>query len=800
MLRKTLLLLITAGLSATLYAATPTISDSVDIRHYDLNIDITDYAGQTISGTATLHIAALVDGITTLPLDLLSLDVDGMTDGDGNILAYTYTAPALVISLASTLNTGDSMQIIIQYSGEPAQDGSWGGWYWNGDYSYQMGVGFDAIPHNYGRAWFPCFDNFIERSTFSYHIKTASDKKAFCGGLLIDSTDNGDGTISWHWECTQQIPSYLASVAVSKYATINDVYTGIAGDIPIQLACKAEDTTDMKNSFVHLHDALSAFEEHYGPFRWDRVGYAVVPFSGGAMEHAMNIAYPLFAVNGTTSWENLYAHELSHHWWGDLTTCSTPQEMWMNEGWAVFSEHLFQESVYGEQAYRDAVKANHLDVLHNAAPRDGNNYFAISGVPESYTYGATSYNKGASVVHTLRGYMGDDAFFDCITSFMETYKFQPVSAADLRDHLTACSGMDMTDFFEDWVYQPGSLAFEVLGTSGNKGGITGICLQQHTAHASHLGNNVPLDVYFFDDEFNLLDSVALSMSGDRQSFMIDVPLAETGTFYSVIDYRNKINDAVTSDEIHFTEAGTYSLDYAMMDIEVTSSTSPGFVYAAHYWCAPSNFVTAHPGMHVSTDRFWRIATNLPSVGTATAKLLYNGQATIGSGYLDNDFITNSEDSLVLLYRPYPESDWNPYPYYTLNTWGSANDKRGAFELSEVHEGDYAIGIYDAEIPDMPLYVPYNLCGSWSDVSEVTDHILTVYPVPGNQQVVASLDQQMMGMQLALYDTSMRKIWTGKIDTLTITIPTQNLPAGTYQLCVENARSERIAAEKVLIMH
>ncbi|HMX05888.1 MAG TPA: M1 family aminopeptidase, partial [Chitinophagales bacterium] len=366
------------------------------------------------------------------------------------------------------------------------------------------------------------------------------------------------------------------------------------------------------------------------------------------------------------------------------------------------------ESLYGDQAYMDAVKANQLDVLHNAAPRDGNNYFAISVVPESYTYGATTYNKGASVIHTLRGYMGDDAFFSCITSFMETYQFQPVSAANLRDHLTACSGMDMSDFFDDWVYQPGSLAFDVLSTGGNKGTITCLHIQQYLSHATHYGNNVPLTAYFFDYNFNLFDSVDIVMSGDRQLTTIEVP--NPGSIvYTILDYRNKLNDAVTSDEVHFTEPGTYSLDNAMMDIEITSVTEPGFIYAQHFWAAPNNYIAAHPGLHVSTDRFWRITTNIPVTGDATAKFLYNGQATIGSGYLDNDFITNSEDSLVLLYRNGPQGDWIIYPDYTLNTWGSANDKRGAFELSAVTSGDFCIGIYDASIPDQPLYIPETDC-------------------------------------------------------------------------------------------
>ncbi|HMX04869.1 MAG TPA: hypothetical protein PKE14_09390, partial [Chitinophagales bacterium] len=97
-------------------------------------------------------------------------------------------------------------------------------------------------------------------------------------------------------------------------------------------------------------------------------------------------------------------------------------------------------------------------------------------------------------------------------------------------------------------------------------------------------------------------------------------------------------------------------------------------------------------------------------------------------------------------------------------------------------------------------IPETDCAFNGAIENLSDNSLTVYPIPANQLIVATVDQQLMGMQLSLYDTSMRKIWTGRIDNLSMSIPTQNLPAGTYQLCVENARSERIAAEKVLIMH
>ncbi len=484
-LNRYILLLILFSCTYTLFGATPTISDSIDIRHFTIQLDITNYADQTISGSAELDLKMKVDNISNIPLDLTGLTVDSVIDNNGNSLTYSHIGEQLKVQFAGILNTDDSIKITVYYQGEPEKDLSWGGWYWSGDYAYQLGVGFDALPHNFGRIWFPCFDNFIERSTFKYIITTEADKKAYCGGLLESETDNGDGTKTWIWNCVQSIPSYLASVAVSTYTSYTDTYVGIERDIPIEIAVKPEDLSDLAGSFINLQGALSAFENHYGAYSWDRVGYSVVPFSGGAMEHAMNIAYPLFAVNGTITWEKLFAHELSHHWWGDLVTTSTPQEMWLNEGWAVFSEHLFTEALYGEIAYMEAVKANAVDVLHYAAARDGNNYFAISGVPETYTYGATTYNKGAAVVHTLRGYMGDELFFSCVTSFLNSHKYQPITAAILRDYLSDCSGIDLTNFFNDWVYQPGSLAFELDDIGVAEGVLRSICLEQKKSHSTN---------------------------------------------------------------------------------------------------------------------------------------------------------------------------------------------------------------------------------------------------------------------------------------------------------------------------
>ncbi len=796
MFRYALFLLI-ISCSSKLFSATPTISDSIDITHITIRLNITDYAGHVISGNAEIHLKAKVDNITNVPFDLLSLTVDSVKNETGNIISFTHIAELLKTDLPAPLNTNDSTTLFIYYHGVPAQDGTWGGWYWSGDYSYQLGVGFDAIPHNYGRVWFPCFDNFIERQTFRTEITTTNDKKAFCGGLMEPAIDNGDGTTTWIWNLNQNIPSYLASVAVAKYATINMTYTGIAETIPIQIASVAADTTDLKNSFIHLHDALSIFENHYGAFQWDRVGYSVVPFSGGAMEHAMNIAYPLFAITGTTVWENLYVHELSHHWWGDLITTSAAEEMWMNEGWAVYSEHLFNEFLYGEQAYKEMVKANHLDVLHNAAFDDGQNYFAISGVPQEFTYGTTTYKKGADVIHSLRGYMGDENFFACITGFLEAYKFQDVTAADLRDYLTDCSGADMNDFFDGWVYQSGSPAFEIDDIGYTDYELTSVCIRQKLHHATEFCNNVPLTLTFFDENWHKMYEQIIVMNGENQ--FVSVATEKLSLKPNIIiDYDEKINDAITEDEISIYETGDYNLTNAMIDITVHSLPDSAYFYAQHYWVAADGFKTPVEGLHINNQRYWKISGRLPAGFDASAQLLYNGQIASG-GFLDNEFITNSDDSLVLLYRSSITADWSIYPYYTLNVWGVSTDKRGAFELSKLELGEYAFGIYDHSIPTAPAETYFNCPGDLSANQFNQENKIHVYPNPADNQLTVEL-KDLQHLNIKLINSSGDTIQTFSNISSAFSIPVKNLPAGTYQLYVENSRLERIATKNVVVIH
>jgi aminopeptidase N len=181
------------------------------------------------------------------------------------------------------------------------------------------------------------------------------------------------------------------------------------------------------------------------------------------MEHATNISYPLFAINGTLDYETLMAHELSHHWWGNLVTCRTAGDMWINEGLASYCEALFMEGMYGTEAYKKYVRDNFKEVLTRAHRNDGG-YYALADIPSALTYGDHVYKKGALIAHNLRGQLEDSTFFSIIQSLMESYSYDNISTSELKAYWQSLTQQDVTTFFEDWIEQPGLPEFRIRTT------------------------------------------------------------------------------------------------------------------------------------------------------------------------------------------------------------------------------------------------------------------------------------------------------------------------------------------------
>ena len=668
-------------------------SDTIDITKFTINLNITDFSGQTIKGHCKIDFQAMMDGVDHISLDLLAMNIDSITSGS-SVLNHNYDDTLLRVELGMVLDKGNSAEVTVYYNGSPVSDPSgWGGFYWMSGYAFNLGVGFQSIPHNYGRVWFPCFDNFVERSTYEFNITTADGRSAKCNGEWIsESPLNGD-TLVTKWILDKSIPSYLACVAVADYETVNMQHSGLNGPVPIRLYAAAGDTGNVRASFANVANAVAAYEQGYGPYQWNKVGYSMVPFNSGAMEHATNIAYPRYAANGSLSYEDLMAHELAHMWWGDLTTCETAGDMWLNEGMASFSEFLFNEYVYGWDAYRQLVIDNHESVIHLAHITE-DEYRPLYDIPLDITYGTHVYDKGADIVHTLRGYMGDSLFFGGLTSFLAVNKFSHMNSYMLRDHLTKYSGIDMSDFFDKWVFKGGFPHFSidsVVVVPNGPNFDANVYVKQKLVGTEFYCQDAPLEITFFDANW-AENSQIITISGTTASQTFTIPFNPA---YTAINYYNKISDAVSSDVKTISSPGLYNFvntQGAHMSFTVSSITDSALIRVEHNWTYPDP-MTGVNKYKLCPNRYWKIDGILPASYAMTAKAFYDGR-TSGSSYYDHGLFTSPsdhEDSLVVMYRSNAGANWSEWPYVT-QTVIAANDEWGQVVLDSVVLGEYVFAL------------------------------------------------------------------------------------------------------------
>lgn len=766
-------------------------SDTIDILDIDISLNVTDFTTDTIRGGTSLRFTPLMNNVSEIDLDLLELLVDSVKIGS-QVLTYTYNDTLLRVTLPAAMNPGDTNTVTVWYHGVPQIDATgWGGFYFQSGYAYNLGVGFGADPHNYGRVWFPCFDNFVERSTYTFRITSSNGKIAYCNGLLTGDTTLANNDRLRTWRLNETIPSYLASVSVSNYTHVHQTFNSVNGAIPVWLTALPTDTTNMKNSFLHLDNALHGFEARYFPYSWPRVGYCLVPFSSGAMEHATNISFPRLAANGALTYESdLMAHELSHHWWGDLATCRTPEDMWLNEGWATFSQSIFVEWVYGYAQYKNYRRVAHENVLHYAHIND-NGYRAVSGVPHAYTYGDHVYQKGADVAHALRGYMGDTTFFNALHYHLLQSQYKDVSSVDFMNNLITSSGNNtLVDFFNDWVFSPGFPHFSIdsskVTPNGQNWDVT-IYVKQKLNHAPHYYNNVPLEVTFRDAQGNS-DTRNFTMSGHLMQFTYTTTFQPS---YSALNMEEKIDDAIIAESRSITGPGLQNLTLARCSLTVVNMNDSAFVRVEHNFAPPDSIVNNFNNYRISPYRYWKIDGMLPTTFYATAKLYYDGRnTTAGSGgHLDDDLTAINGDSIILLYRRNTADDWHEWPHYTKTRIGSAaTSKYGYVVVDSVALGEYAfangvsqvlIGVNEPEL--QPL-------------SE-----LEIFPNPSTGAFTVAYDAKSdAACRLECYDMTGRLIMGDSVSSSGhFSFPAGTLDAGSYIFILSDGK-QRLAESRCVI--
>lgn len=674
-------------------------SDTIDVKLYKLYLDVTDFNTNIIKASCQVNFEAKMNNVEGISLDLLNLTIDSIIYHD-QPASYSYNGELIRINFPSPLSQSESDSVTVYYKGTPETDASGrGGFYFQNGFAYNLGVGFAADPHNFGRVWHPCFDNFVERAQYEMTFRTLGNKRAYANGLITNEDTSIPGEMLRTWKINDPILTYLACFSVGDYTHVSQNYVSsfYGTSTPVMLVARPQDTVGMKNSFNKLFDMMNIYEQKYGPYVWEKIGYVLVPFNSGAMEHATLVAFPMLVGAGNTTYDWLIAHELSHHWWGNLVTCKTSSDMWINEGFAVYSESIYAENMNGYNSYINDLKGKHLTVLQRAHFNDGD-FYPISGVPHGAVYGDHSYRKGAVTLHNMRSYLGDTLFFQGIQALQTDFAFSSVDAFEVRDKLTESTGVDMTEFFEDWVFQPGFVGVVLdnytVTPNGSQFNVE-VTMRQKLRKADHLFSSFPLQVSFVEQIGNVVHQT-IQFSGEQMtaSFTLDF---EPKMIY--LNGNEGIMNAVTANNYELTENGTFldSYSYSRVISPAANPAGSRLVRIEHCRVAPDDYFEVNPGIKISSERYWRVDGIWDTDFSFNTWFVFDGRNN-ASGNLDMDLMTNSfgvpftEDSMKLLYRPNSASPWTIVENAELNKQGSATDCSGRFVLNNVQKGEYTFGI------------------------------------------------------------------------------------------------------------
>ncbi len=757
-------------------------SDTFDLLHYDIAIDVTDYGGQTIKAATTITHVALISG-ADLRLDLVDgLIVDSITSPGGS-LPYTHMDDLLEVDLPITL-AGDTGELTVHYHGQPERDPDWGGFYFASNYIYNLGIGLSTIPPHFGKVWYPCFDSFVERASYTYHVMSSGTFRAHCQGDLISEIQLGGDTVVRTFDLDQEISTHVSAIAVANYVDSNFIHTGAYGDIPVRLTAKPAQLNNMVSKFVSLGEAIDCYEFWYGPYPYDRVGYVLT--TDGALEIPENVAYPAFMADpGVSLFDNrgLFGHELGHHWWGDHVTPYTHNDMWIKEGPAEYSGHLLEEWAFGAEDFVDVVKDNMLYVLENAHLQD-DGFQALSPMPDPQIYGLHTYYKGAAVIHNLRGYLGDTLFRQAMHTVQIDHGNATLDANGLRDALEAASGVQLDDFFNDQVFTPGYSVFTTQSmTSVPDGGgfLVDLVLRQRVRGTSGLHTNVPLDLTLFSADGQVQD-YQVSGSGPNTALQVFCPFEPV---MAALNRYNRLNQARMDHEFNIIPGEGFQTNvprckFLIYQNELVDTT---LVRVEHIWAGAGDDPLA-PGIYeVSNVHYWRVDGLWPEGTKLDGRLYYDGDPD----ELDEELYGISEADALLAYRPQPDAPWSICPDVSLGL-GNLTDGDGFMTIDTLRQGEYA-------------FAKGNLFIGMQEQGHGTV-TLSVSPNPANDAIIVR--GYVNGAGILLFDIAgedgrpVRRVTVSANGNFEKRIDVEELPAGAYVLNLGDPRTGRVGSARFVI--
>ncbi len=450
--------------SASAQEKLPPIHQAPDREFHAINIDLSlkfNLQKKELFGTAVEKIVPLRASLDTVHLDAVDMTIDKIVMKD-KTLGFRYDGNTLAIGLGKSYGIDDTLTYTITYSTFPKK----GIFFVEADTAYPNRTPqvWSQSEMEDARYWFPCHDYPDDFLTSSVSATVPRDWTVVSNGVMErEMTDRKDSTKTFRWVESKPHVIYLISIVAGKYSIVEDYF----GKIPIYYYVAPEYAKYAEENFSHTPDILKFYSEvtRY-EYPWQKLALsAVTDFTFGGMENVSAITLTDNTMHNADaepqeSSTDLVSHETAHQWFGDLLTCRTWANAWLNEGFATYFEALYGEHAFGEDHFNYEMYHDHQEVIPadnvERRPTVYNRYYNSIDL-----FGDYIYPRGASILHMLRGIVGNFFFFKAIQYYVHKFQHQNIDSHDFANAVWEATGYNLDWFFDEWLYKGGHPVFDV---------------------------------------------------------------------------------------------------------------------------------------------------------------------------------------------------------------------------------------------------------------------------------------------------------------------------------------------------
>jgi aminopeptidase N len=442
---------------------------------------------------------AYLNGVATItakphfyPSDSLILDAKSMAINsvklNGQTLPFTYTNDKLKIKLDKTYTRKDKYTVVIDYVAKPNERTTGGsaaitsdkGLYFinnDGQDKNKMPQIWTQGETEASSVWFPTIDATNQKTSQEIYITVDNKYATLSNGKLLNSKMNADGTRTDYWKQDLPHAPYLFMMGIGEFKVVKDYYTRKDGSkMDVFYYVEPQWEKYARNIFGKTPEMISYFSKLLNyEYPWDKYNQIVVrDYVSGAMENTGAVVFGDYAyktdrelLDGTD--ESTIAHELFHHWFGDLVTCESWANLPLNESFANYSQYLWDEYKYGMEEADLNAESEMQGYMQSAEAQGYHDLIWFDYDENEQMFDGHSYNKGGRILHMLRNYVGDDAFFTALNKYLTDNQYKSAEFHQLRIAFEQVTGEDLNWFFNQWFLASGHPTLEYTQRSeGNE--------------------------------------------------------------------------------------------------------------------------------------------------------------------------------------------------------------------------------------------------------------------------------------------------------------------------------------------